>query len=66
MFYMSNVQFIGKLRVNLVNNLEFLPFDTENRSDECGIPRDHRRSCFVGGIFSNGAKIFKKALEYNF
>ncbi|XP_054156555.1 peroxidase-like isoform X2 [Oppia nitens] len=41
----------GRLRVSLVNRVEFLPFDSENRSDECAVPeRDRQRiQCFVGG-----------------
>ncbi|XP_054158548.1 peroxidase-like [Oppia nitens] len=43
----------GKLRVDKVNGYEFLPFDTQNRSDECAIPANLQRQrnyhCFVGG-----------------
>ncbi|CAG2105713.1 unnamed protein product [Medioppia subpectinata] len=43
----------GKLRADKVNGYEFLPFDTQNRSDECGIPENLQRQrgyqCFVGG-----------------
>lgn len=39
----------GLLRISLVNNVEFLPFDTQNKSDECSIPEDRHLQCFVGG-----------------
>jgi hypothetical protein len=44
--------FTGKLRISTVNNMEFMPFDTENKSDECFIPAKQmpQFQCFVGGM----------------
>jgi hypothetical protein len=49
----SRVQkFIGKLRISTVNKMEFMPFDTQNKSDDCFIPAKQmpQFQCFVGGI----------------
>ncbi len=45
-------KFTGKLRTSLVNGMEFMPFDTENKSDQCFIPAEDRPKyqCFVGGM----------------
>lgn len=39
----------GQLRNSNVNGVEYLPFDTFNRSDDCAIQDQTRLQCFVGG-----------------
>jgi hypothetical protein len=35
-----------------VNQMEFMPFDTQNKSDQCFIPANQmpQFQCFVGGM----------------
>ncbi len=44
--------FTGKLRTSTVNQMEFMPFDTQNKSDQCFIPANQmpQFQCFVGGM----------------
>uniref|UniRef100_T1KRS7 Clip domain-containing protein n=1 Tax=Tetranychus urticae TaxID=32264 RepID=T1KRS7_TETUR len=39
----------GKLKNTIINGVEYLPFDAQNRSDECAIPAHRQLQCFVGG-----------------
>ncbi len=45
-------KFTGKLRISTVNQMEFMPFDTQNKSDQCFIPANQmpQFQCFVGGM----------------
>ena len=41
----------GKLKTSPVNNVEFLPFDKRNNSEECSISEAEQRrfKCFIAG-----------------
>jgi hypothetical protein len=47
----SKKKIAGKLRISTVNEMEFMPFDTQNRSDLCFILPNQmpQFQCFVGG-----------------